>query len=149
MNKIYNPKPESWSTLLERPTKTVDDIEATVKEIFKEVQKKGDEAITKYTSLFDGVAVANLEVIPEEINEAIASIPQELQDAIQLAKSNIEKFHTAQKNTRVSVETTPGVACWQEKRPIQKIGLYIPGGTAPLFSTVLMLAVPANIAGCK
>ena len=149
MNKIYNPKPESWSTLLERPTKTVDDIEATVKEIFKEVQKKGDEAITKYTSLFDGVAVANLEVIPEEINEAIASIPQELKDAIQLAKSNIEKFHTAQKNTRVSVETTPGVACWQEKRPIQKIGLYIPGGTAPLFSTVLMLAVPANISGCK
>ena len=149
MNKIYNPKPESWSTLLERPTKTVDDIEATVKEIFKEVQKKGDEAITKYTSLFDGVAVDNLEVTPEEINEAIASIPQELQDAIQLAKSNIEKFHTAQKTTRVSVETTPGVACWQEKRPIQKIGLYIPGGTAPLFSTVLMLAVPANIAGCK
>ena len=149
MNKIYNPKPESWSTLLERPTKTVDDIEATVKEIFKEVQKKGDEAITKYTSLFDGVAVANLEVTPEEINEAIASIPQELKDAIQLAKSNIEKFHTAQKTTRVSVETTPGVACWQEKRPIQKIGLYIPGGTAPLFSTVLMLAVPANIAGCK
>ena len=149
MNKIYNPKPETWSTLLERPTKTVDDIEATVKEIFKEVQKKGDEAITKYTSLFDGVAVDNLEVTPEEINEAIASIPQELQDAIQLAKSNIEKFHTAQKNTRVSVETTPGVACWQEKRPIQKIGLYIPGGTAPLFSTVLMLAVPANIAGCK
>lgn len=149
MNKIYNPKPETWSTLLERPTKTVDDIEATVKEIFKEVQKKGDEAITKYTSLFDGVAVANLEVTPEEINEAIASIPQELQDAIQLAKSNIEKFHTAQKTTRVSVETTQGVACWQEKRPIQKIGLYIPGGTAPLFSTVLMLAVPANIAGCK
>ena len=149
MNKIYNPKPESWSTLLERPTKTVDDIEATVKEIFKEVQKKGDEAITKYTSLFDGVAVDNLEVTPEEINEAIASIPQELQDAIQLAKSNIEKFHTAQKTTRVSVETTPGVACWQEKRPIQKIGLYIPGGTAPLFSTVLMLAVPANISGCK
>ena len=149
MNKIYNPKPESWSTLLERPTKTVDDIEATVKEIFKEVQKKGDEAITKYTSLFDGVGVDNLEVTPEEINEAIASIPQELQDAIQLAKSNIEKFHTAQKTTRVSVETTPGVACWQEKRPIQKIGLYIPGGTAPLFSTVLMLAVPANIAGCK
>ncbi|VXB95733.1 bifunctional histidinal dehydrogenase and histidinol dehydrogenase [Flavobacterium sp. 9R] len=149
MNKIYNPKPESWSTLLERPTKTVDDIEATVKEIFKEVQKKGDEAITKYTSLFDGVAVDNLEVTPEEINEAIASIPQELQDAIQLAKSNIEKFHTAQKTTRVSVETTSGVSCWQEKRPIQKIGLYIPGGTAPLFSTVLMLAVPANIAGCK
>lgn len=149
MNKIYNPKPETWSTLLERPTKKVDDIEATVKEIFKEVQKKGDEAITKYTSLFDGVAVANLEVTPEEINEAIASIPQELKDAIQLAKSNIEKFHTAQKTTRVSVETTPGVACWQEKRPIQKIGLYIPGGTAPLFSTVLMLAVPANIAGCN
>lgn len=141
--------PSGVRGLLERPTKTVDDIEATVKEIFKEVQKKGDEAITKYTSLFDGVAVANLEVTPEEINEAIASIPQELKEAIQLAKSNIEKFHSTQKTTRVSVETTPGVSCWQEKRPIQKIGLYIPGGTAPLFSTVLMLAVPANIAGCK
>jgi histidinol dehydrogenase len=141
--------PSGVRGLLERPTKTIDDIEATVKGIFKEVQAKGDTAVAKYTSLFDGVAVANLEVTLEEINQAIALIPQELKDAIQLAKDNIEKFHTAQKTSPVTIETTPGVSCWQEKRPIQKIGLYIPGGTAPLFSTVLMLAVPANIAGCK
>ena len=149
MNKIYNPTPETWSAILERPTKTVDDIEATVKEIFKEIQKKGNSAVAKYTSLFDGVEVENMEVSKSEIEIAIASISTELKTAIQLAKSNIEKFHTAQKTARVEVETTEGVNCWQEKRPIQKIGLYIPGGTAPLFSTVLMLAVPAKIAGCN
>jgi histidinol dehydrogenase len=149
MNKIYNPKPETWSAILERPTKTVDDIELTVKEIFKEVQKKGDEAVAKYTSLFDGVAIDKLEVTKDEIETAVASVSTELKEAIQLAKNNIEKFHAAQKTASVAVETVEGVECWQEKRPIQKIGLYIPGGTAPLFSTVLMLAVPANIAGCK
>ena len=149
MNKIYNPKPETWSTILKRPTKTIDDIELTVKEIFREVQKKGDNAVAKYTSIFDGISIENLEVSETEINQAIASISEELKEAIQLAKSNIEKFHSAQKTNRVEVETTEGVNCWQEKRPIQKIGLYIPGGTAPLFSTVLMLAVPANIAGCN
>jgi histidinol dehydrogenase len=149
MNKIYNPKPETWSAILERPTKTVDDIEATVKGIFKEVQSKGDFAVAKYTSLFDGVSVPELEVSQTEIATAIAIIPKELKEAIQLAKSNIEKFHTAQKTNRITVETIEGVNCWQEKRPIQKIGLYIPGGTAPLFSTVLMLAVPAKLAGCN
>ncbi|RTZ10891.1 histidinol dehydrogenase [Flavobacterium sp. GSP27] len=149
MNKIFNPKPESWASILERPTKTVDDIEATVKEIFKEVQKKGDLAVAKYTSLFDGAIIENLAVSKAEIDEAIASISADLKEAISLAKSNIKKFHTAQKTERVTVETIEGVNCWQEKRPIQKIGLYIPGGTAPLFSTVLMLAVPAEIAGCN
>lgn len=149
MNKIYEPKPSSWSAILERPTKTVDDIELTVKEIFKEVQKKGDAAVAKYTSIFDGVTFENLEVSKQEMENAVAVVPTELKEAIQLAKSNIEKFHAAQKTTKVEVETAEGVQCWQEKRPIQKIGLYIPGGTAPLFSTVLMLAVPANIAGCK
>jgi len=149
MNKIYEPKPNTWSVILERPTKTIDDIELTVKEIFKEVQKKGDEAVAKYTSIFDGVNFENLEVSKLEIENAVAAVPTELKDAIQLAKSNIEKFHAAQKTDKVEVETVEGVQCWQEKRPIQKIGLYIPGGTAPLFSTVLMLAVPANIAGCK
>ena len=149
MNKIYNPKPETWSSILERPTKTVDDIEATVKEIFKEVQKKGDEAVAKYTSLFDGVTVDIIEVSKGEIDAAIASVSDELKAAIALAKENITKFHIAQKTNRVAVETIEGVSCWQEKRPIQKVGLYIPGGTAPLFSTVLMLAVPAKIAGCK
>lgn len=149
MNKIYNPKPETWASILERPTKTVDDIEATVKEIFKEVQKKGDSAVAKYTALFDGAKIDTIEVTKAEIDQAIASISIELKEAIQLAKSNIKKFHSAQKTDRVVVETIEGVNCWQEKRPIQKIGLYIPGGTAPLFSTVLMLAVPAEIAGCN
>jgi histidinol dehydrogenase len=149
MNKIYNPKRDTWSAILERPTKTVDDIELTVKEIFKEVQKKGDAAIAKYTSMFDGVNFEKLEVSNQEIETAIAAVSVELKEAIQLAKKNIEKFHEAQKTNRIEVETIEGVNCWQEKRPIQKVGLYIPGGTAPLFSTVLMLSVPASIAGCK
>mgnify|MGYP000570668243 CR=1 FL=1 len=149
MNKIYNPKQENWASLLERPTKTVDDIGATVKEIFAAVQSNGDKAIEKYTQQFDGIALENNLVSTEEIQLAIASVSIELKEAIQLAKSNIEKFHTAQKTAKVVVETIEGVHCWQEKRPIQKVGLYIPGGTAPLFSTVLMLAVPANIAGCN
>ena len=149
MKKIENPKPNTWSVILERPTKTIDGIEVTVKEIFKEVQKKGDEAVTKYTSIFDGITLDNYEVSPQEIEEAISLISTELKDAITLAKNNIYKFHSAQKTERITVETAEGVNCWQEKRPIQKIGLYIPGGTAPLFSTVLMLAVPAQIAGCK
>ncbi|HJY12790.1 MAG TPA: histidinol dehydrogenase, partial [Flavobacterium sp.] len=149
MNKIDNPKPDTWSDILKRPTKTIDDIEVTVKEIFKEVQKKGDEAVAKYTSIFDGITLDNYEVTPEEIEVAINSISDELKSSIQLAKDNILKFHAAQKTDRIEIETTEGVNCWQEKRPIQKIGLYIPGGTAPLFSTVLMLAVPAEIAGCK
>ena len=149
MNKIYNPKQENWSSLLERPTKTVDDIESTVKEIFAAVQSKGDQAVNQYTAQFDGITLNTILVSEAEIQTAIAAVDDELKAAIQLAKSNIEKFHQAQKTNRVSVETTEGVHCWQEKRPIQKIGLYIPGGTAPLFSTVLMLAVPASIAGCK
>lgn len=149
MNKIYNPTPDSWTSILERPTKTVNDIEATVKEIFAAVQKDGDLAVAKYTKQFDGVSFENIEVTTAEIETAVASLPNDLKKAIALAKANIETFHQAQKTTRVSVETAVGVQCWQEKRPIQKVGLYIPGGTAPLFSTVLMLAVPAKIAGCN
>lgn len=120
MNKINNPKSDTWSEILKRPTKTIDDIEVTVKEIFKEVQKKGDEAVAKYTSIFDGIALDNYEVTSEEIEEAINSISTELKEAIQLAKNNIYKFHKAQKTERISVETIEGVSCWQEKRPIQK-----------------------------
>jgi histidinol dehydrogenase len=149
MNKIYNPKQENWASLLERPTKTLVDIEATVKEIFTAVQNNGDKAVQQYTTQFDGIALDTILVSDEEVQNAIINVSDELKAAIQLAKSNIEKFHSAQKTNRVSVETAPGVECWQEKRPIQKIGLYIPGGTAPLFSTVLMLAVPAKIAVCK
>ena len=149
MNKIYNPERSEWEKILKRPTQTVDDIEATVNDIFKEVKLKGDEAVAKYTSIFDNVTLDTITVSDHEIRDAENSLSIELKEAIQLAKGNIERFHTAQKTTRVAVTTTDGVDCWQEKRPIQKVGLYIPGGTAPLFSTILMLATPANIAGCK
>ncbi|WP_333809845.1 histidinol dehydrogenase [Flavobacterium sp.] len=149
MKKIYNPKPETWSEICKRPTQTFSDVEETVKQIFKEVQQKGDKAIAKYSSFFDGVTLDNIQVTTEEIESAKKEVAAELKEAIQLAKSNIEQFHTAQKTDKIVVETTIGVTCWQEKRPIQKVGLYIPGGTAPLFSTVLMLAVPAKLAGCQ
>ena len=149
MKIINNPAKKDWKTILERPTKTVDDIETTVNQIFDDVQRNGDAAVNKYTQLFDGVSLENTIVSDLEIQEAIGLVSEELKEAIALAKENITKFHTAQKTERVSVETATGVSCWQEKRPIQKVGLYIPGGTAPLFSTVLMLAMPAQIAGCK
>lgn len=149
MKKIYNPQPETWSEICKRPTQTFSDVEETVKQIFKEVQQKGDKAIAKYTSFFDGVTLENIQVTQEEIKIAKKEVSTELKEAIQLAKSNIEQFHAAQKTDKIVVETTIGVTCWQEKRPIQKVGLYIPGGTAPLFSTVLMLAVPAKLAGCQ
>ena len=149
MNILYNPKKSERSEILKRPTQTVADIEQTVNQIFSEVQTKGDWAIAKYTELFDGTSLQNTVVGSGEIEEAEVAVPGELKDAIKLAKSNIEKFHAAQKTEKVLVETSNGVQCWQEKRPIQKIGLYIPGGTAPLFSTILMLAVPAVLAGCR
>ena len=149
MNKIYNPQREDWKTVLKRPTQTVADIEQTVTTIFKEVQSDGDATLKKYTQQFDKVSLDQIQVSKAEIEEAQALVSEALKSAIQLAKRNIETFHEAQKTDRVEVETATGVRCWQEKRPIQKVGLYIPGGTAPLFSTILMLAVPANIAGCK
>ncbi|TVZ23211.1 histidinol dehydrogenase [Dokdonia sp. Hel_I_63] len=149
MNKIYNPERSEWESILKRPTQTVDDIEATVNNIFKEVKSDGDVAVAKYTAIFDKVTLNAIAVSDREIQEAENSLPIELKEAIQLAKGNIEGFHKAQKTSRVAVTTVEGVDCWQEKRPIQKVGLYIPGGTAPLFSTILMLATPANIAGCK
>jgi len=149
MNILYNPKKSEWSEILKRPTQTVADIEQTVNQIFSEVQTKGDWAIAKYTELFDGTSLQKTVVSSGEIEEAEVAVSEELKDAIKLAKSNIEKFHSAQKTEKVLVETSNGVQCWQEKRPIQKIGLYIPGGTAPLFSTILMLSVPAALAGCR
>ena len=118
-------------------------------QIFDEVKAQGDEVINAYTQKFDRVAIQDILVTPAEVEEAKLLIDEELKTAILLAKSNIEAFHKAQKTERVAVDTTDGVSCWQEKRAIQKVGLYIPGGTAPLFSTILMLAVPANLAGCK
>ncbi|HSP40515.1 MAG TPA: histidinol dehydrogenase, partial [Gillisia sp.] len=143
MQKIINPQRKDWDLILQRPTQTVEDIESTVNEVFSEIKKKGDQAISKYTSLFDGVNLENLEVAQSEINDAEKDIAGDLKEAIILAHGNITRFHTAQRTEKISVTTTPGVECWQEKRPIEKVGLYIPGGTAPLFSTILMLAIPA------
>ena len=149
MKKVYNPDRSEWADVLRRPTQTLADIEETVNQIFAEIAQDGDTAVFRYTKQFDTVALDTLLVTDDEISEAKALVSEELKEAIQLAKGNIEIFHKAQITDRVEVETTIGVRCWQEKRPIQKVGLYIPGGTAPLFSTILMLAVPARIAGCK
>ncbi|NNK81964.1 MAG: histidinol dehydrogenase [Flavobacteriaceae bacterium] len=149
MKTLINPSKNSWSKILIRPTQSIEDIENTVNQIFQDIQLKGDFAIAKYTSIFDDVEIDTIEVSDFEINEASKQIPEDLKTAIQNAKQNIEVFHAAQKTSKVNIKTTKGVTCWQEKRPIEKIGLYIPGGTAPLFSTVLMLAIPAQIAGCK
>ena len=148
MNVIEYSKKEDWSTILKRPTQTVDDIKNTVNQVFDDVKRNGDVAIAKYTSMFDGVELDPMIVSESEIEFASSQVSEELKKAIQLAKNNIEAFHKAQKTEKVFLQTQNGVECWQEKRPIQKVGLYIPGGTAPLFSTVLMLSVPANIAGC-
>ena len=146
---ITNPARETWADLLRRPTITLEDIDQTVDMIFSEIQTKGDQAVLKYSQLFDNSKSNEIKVSIEEINSSGEKINDRLKEAIQKAKSNIEVFHRAQITETVSVQTTEGVQCWQEKRPIENIGLYIPGGTAPLFSTVLMLAVPAQIAGCK
>jgi histidinol dehydrogenase len=149
MKKFFNPTKAEWPEILKRPTQTVEDIEETVNQVFAEVKSKGDVAVSKYTELFDGINLANTQVTEKEISAAANEVSEELKEAIKLAKNNIEKFHTAQKTDRIEIESTNGVKCWQEKRAIQKVGLYIPGGSAPLFSTILMLAAPANIAGCK
>ncbi|MDB2556291.1 histidinol dehydrogenase [Flavobacteriaceae bacterium] len=149
MRNIIYPKKETWFEILKRPTQTVKEIETTVNQVFEDVQKNGDTAIKKYTKKFDKVAVTTLKVTQEEISIAVEAVSSELKKAIQQAAANIEKFHKAQKTEKIYQETTPGVVCWQEKRPIEKVGLYIPGGTAPLLSTVLMLAIPAKIAGCQ
>lgn len=149
MKIIENPNKQDWKSVLERPTQTVNDIEAIVEEVFTNVKGTGDIAVNRYTKQFDKVSLNTLLVTNEEIIIASKVVSEELKSAIGLAKSNIEKFHKAQQTDIVFEETMQGVKCWQEKRPITKVGLYIPGGTAPLFSTVLMLAIPAQIAGCK
>lgn len=149
MKKVYNPNKTQLTEILKRPSKNVEDVERTVNQIFREVNSAGDEAVRKYTALFDGASPEELNVTSQEIEIAENEVSEDLKKAIQLAKSNIESFHAAQKTERIKVETTGGVECWQEKRPIQKVGLYIPGGSAPLFSTILMLAIPARIAGCR
>ena len=148
MEIIKNPNPAQWGQILKRPTQSLEALNITVDEVFAQVRENGDEALKSYTKAFDGVNVADLAVSEEEFKAAEDNLSAALKKAILQAKSNIEKFHTAQQTPKVSVETQPGVRCWQEKRAIEAVGLYIPGGSAPLFSTVLMLAIPAKIAGC-
>ncbi|MCQ2224965.1 MAG: histidinol dehydrogenase [Paludibacteraceae bacterium] len=148
--KIYKyPQASEWSSLMARPTFDNATLFDTVRTVLNDVKEKGDEAVKAYELKFDKVELSSLAVTEQEIQEAEAIVSQELKDAIILAKGNIQKFHSAQAQELPVVETMPGVTCWQKAKAIEKVGLYIPGGTAPLFSTVLMLAIPAQIAGCK
>ncbi|MCO5723569.1 histidinol dehydrogenase [Robiginitalea marina] len=149
MDWIRYPGRDSWRDLLKRPEKDLPSLEAVVSDVFNRVASEGDAALKAFTERFDGVVVEDLRLTPEEIERAGGQVPQDLKDAIDLAYENIYAFHAAQKTGRVEVFPRPGVHCWQEKHPIERVGLYIPGGTAPLFSTVLMLAIPARLAGCQ
>lgn len=149
MQFFDNPASSLWDDILSRPTASLRSLEPKVQAIFEDVQNKGDQALIDYTQQFDQVALTSVEISQERLSELAQKIDSELAKAIDQAAKNIEIFHAAQKTSKVAVETQKGVHCWQEKRPIEKVGLYIPGGTAPLFSTLLMLAIPAKIAGCS
>jgi histidinol dehydrogenase len=145
---LYPSKKELQKLLL-RPVMDSDSQEAKVANILREVKSSGDEALKRFSVMFDKVTVDKLAVTKEEIQQAASQISDDLKNAIDLAKTNIEKFHKAQLLPEVRVETMPGVSCWRKSVAIDKVGFYIPGGTAPLFSTIIMLAVPAKIAGCE
>jgi histidinol dehydrogenase len=145
---IY-PEKSTWNDLLKRPVLEVSKLEDTVREVLEAIKQEGDEAVSRYTRQFDQVDLKHLDVSRNECIAVEAQLSETLKNAIQTAKQNIEKFHTQQKTTIERIETMPGVNCWRKSVGIEKVGLYIPGGTAPLFSTVLMLAVPAKLAGCK
>jgi len=150
MKVVKFPERNSWSELLKRPSQDNLSIIDIVKDILASVKKDGDAAVQKYCSIFDGFVAERLLVSEDEFNYSESLVNQELKASIQIAASNIRKYHEAQVNDSFSVvETTPGVQCWQKLVAIETVGLYIPGGTAPLFSTVLMLGIPAKIAGCK
>ncbi len=149
MNIYKHPNKSDWNTIIQRPVLEKQNLRETITEVFSKVKNEGDNALQYYTSKFDGVELNDFKVTPEEIEKAINEVSEELKAAIQQAKSNIEKFHLSQKEEIKKIETISGVECWLESRGIEKVGIYIPGGTAPLFSTVLMLAIPAKIADCK
>ncbi len=149
MEVIKYPSKADWPSLVKRPALDVTTLFDTVRTVLNEVRSEGDTAVKRYEEKFDKVTLSGLQVSEEEIKEARELVSEDLKQAIRTAKSNIEKFHASQRFTGQKVETTSGVTCWQKAVAIEKVGLYIPGGTAPLFSTVLMLAVPAHIAGCK
>ena len=149
MNIIRYPNRKDWTSITERPQLDTSTLNATVSNILADIKAHGDAAVRRYEEKFDHVQLNSLAVSEEEIDEAWTIVPDELREAIELAHANISSFHKAQQFNGVKVETAPGVTCWQKSVPIEKVGLYIPGGTAPLFSTVLMLATPARIAGCS
>ncbi len=148
MKKIIHPNKTEWKALLERPALERPDLESVVQEVFSAVQKDGDAAVIEYTEKFQGFS-GNMEVSPEEIASSRKELSEELISSIQLAADNISRFHALQVDEGMCLETMPGVECWRKSKPIQKVGLYIPGGTAPLLSTVLMLGIPAKLAGCE
>ena len=149
MNIIRYPQRDTWNEIVERPHLDVSQLNATVASVLDDVKRRGDEAVKDYELKFDHVALQSLAVSSDEMEEAASLVSDELKAAIALAHHNIKVFHEAQRFVGHKTETQPGVVCWQKSVPIGKVGLYIPGGTAPLFSTVLMLATPAKIAGCR
>ena len=149
MKIIKYPRKEEWNQLVERPHLDVSQLNATVESVLKDVRQNGDKAVIAYEEKFDHAILSSLAVTETEIDEAMSLVSKELLDALKIAHHNISKFHESQKFEGSKVETCKGVSCWQKSVPIEKVGLYIPGGTAPLFSTVLMLATPAKIAGCR
>ena len=149
MKIIRYPQPNEWAELLKRPVMNMETLRGTVSEVLGRIKAEGDKAVLDYEERFDKVKLNGLAVSEAEIEEAESMVSDELKKAILLAEQNIRTFHSAQKFVGKKVETQPGVTCWQKAVAIEKVGLYIPGGTAPLFSTVLMLATPAKIAGCK
>ena len=148
MNIIKYPERSSWENIVKRPHLDVSQLNATVNGVLNDVRENGDEAVKRYEEKFDHASLASLEVTDDEKTEARHLVSKDLYDSLVLAHDNIVKFHESQKFYGHKVITANGVTCWQKSVPIQKVGLYIPGGTAPLFSTVLMLATPAKIAGC-
>ncbi|MGV0845541.1 histidinol dehydrogenase [Empedobacter falsenii] len=148
MQTYIKPQLSDWLTLTARPTKEAQDLQKIVLDVFGKIQTEKDQALIDFTEKFDQVKLTSLEVSTQEIEEAKTLISEDLKQAIQLAASNIEKFHAEQREEIKVIETTRGVNCWRESRGIENIGIYIPGGTAPLFSTTLMLGIPAKLAGC-
>lgn len=148
--KIFsNPPKETWAQLVHRPQLELEFLDSAVRNVLNRVKKSGDSALKELTLQFDKVAIESLSVSKDEIEEAVRAIPEDLQKSIKTAAANIEKFHSSQKRDSMHVETMPGVQCWRRAVAIDKVGIYIPGGSAPLFSTVLMLGIPARLAGCR
>jgi len=149
MNLVINPPKKEWSDILQRPVFDAKNLMPMVQEVLNAIQEKGDQAVKDYTLSFDQVNLSSIQLNEDQINQIASTLDSHVKKAIEVAKINIEKFHQTQLQKVEKIETMPGVWCWRKSIGIEKVGIYIPGGTAPLFSTVLMLGIPAGIAGCK